>query len=66
MVEVMEKYEQTAHEFVDAIKIIANREDAINNFEMYLSRHFGVWLEKFANTPETLTGEMECFANMEF
>lgn len=58
-------HEQAAHQFVEAIKTIANKPENLENLELYLSHHFPEWLEKFANTPETLTAELKEFAEME-
>lgn len=57
--------EKTAKEFIKAIKTIAAKEENLNNFESYLSRHFPAWLEKYANTPEGLVYEFRSFAEME-
>lgn len=51
--------------FVNAIKELATKQDNLDNFKLYLSRHFDVWMEKFANTPESLTSELKQFAEME-
>lgn len=51
--------------FVNAIKKLASNEDNLNNLESYLSHHFDVWMEKFANTPEGLASELKQFAEME-
>jgi hypothetical protein len=59
------KHEHVAKQFVTAIKTIAEKPQNLDNLEIYLSYHFPEWLEKFANTPETLTAEMREFANME-
>ena len=58
------KHEHVAKQFVAAIKTIAGKPENLENLECYLSMHFPVWLEKYANTPETLTCEMLEFANM--
>lgn len=59
------KHEQTAQQFCEAIKTIASKPQNLENLEMYLSMHFQTWLEKFANTPETITAELREFASME-
>ena len=59
------KFEQLAHEFTEAIMMFAEKPDNIDNFESYLSRHFDVWMEKFAYNPESLTSEVKQFAEME-
>lgn len=55
---------ECAKNFVDAIKEIASKPDNLDNLESYLSHHFDVWMEKFADTPENLTTEMKNFAEM--
>lgn len=57
-------HENTAAQFVAAIKTIATKPENLDNFENYLSYHFDEWLRKFANTPETITAELHEFANM--
>lgn len=61
----MNKQEQLAEEFVKAIKEIAQKENNLSNLECYLSYHFEVWMQKFANNPENITAELKNFANME-
>lgn len=58
------KHEHVAKQFVAAIKTIAEKPENLENLELYLSHHFPEWLEKYANTPETLTAEMREFAKM--
>ena len=57
--------EECAKVFVEAIKTMASKPDNLDNFENYLSYHFDVWMEKFANSPEGLTSEVKHFAEME-
>ena len=57
--------EECAKVFVEAIKTIVSKPDNLDNFESYLSYHFDVWMEKFANSPEGLTSEVKHFAEME-
>ena len=45
--------EHIAHQFVEAIKSIAEKPD-----------NFPVWIEKYANTPEGITCEMREFATV--
>jgi hypothetical protein len=59
------KYEQEAKELVEALKLLANRPGNMDNLESYLSYHFGEWLEKYANSPAAMVGEMKSFAEME-
>lgn len=51
--------------FVNAIKELATKEDNLDNLELYLSNHFDVWMEKYANTPSGLATELKQFAEME-
>lgn len=62
----MKNYEEQAKIFIEAIKTMASREKALNNFQLYLERHFAAWLEKYANTPDRITAELKEFAEMEF
>lgn len=59
------KYGKEASAFIEAIKEIAGKEENLNNLELYLSYHFGEWMEKFAGTPADMAGEMKNFASME-
>jgi hypothetical protein len=58
-------YSEQAKIFIKAIKTIAQNENNLENFESYLSQHFGAWLKKFANTPEGVAYEVKQFAEME-
>lgn len=58
------KYDRAAAQFVEYIKTIAAKPENLDNLESYLSHHFAEWLQKYANTPETLVCEMREFANM--
>ena len=59
------RYDDLAEQFCAAIKTIAEKPDNLDNLECYLSHHFGVWLEKWANTPEGIVSEMREFAEMQ-
>ena len=59
------KYEKIAHEFIKAIKTISEKPQNLENLEIYLSYHFPAWLEKFANTPEQITAELQAFSEMD-
>lgn len=58
------KYETIAKEFCNAIETIANKPENLGNLQLYLTNHFGEWLNKFASTPEDITGELKQFAEM--
>lgn len=57
--------EQIAHQFIEAIKTIAEKPQNLENLESYLSNHFVEWMNKYANTPENITAELESFADMD-
>ena len=57
--------ERLAHELIEAIKTMAAKPENLDNFESYLSHHFDVWMENYANTPENLVSEVKQFAEME-
>ena len=54
--------EKIAKAFCDSLR----KMDAehIDKLERYLSCHFDKWLERYANTPEGLTYEMQTFSEM--
>ena len=58
------KYENEAKRFAEAIRTLAKDEGALDNLECYLSMHFDIWLQKFANTPESFVAEMNNFAHI--
>lgn len=59
------QHEQTAAEFITALKTLAERPENLNNFQLYLSIHFSEWLKRFANTPEDITTELKHFAELD-
>ena len=59
------EHEHTAAQFVAAIKTIAAKPENLENLELYLGYHFPEWMQKYANTPETITAELREFAEME-
>lgn len=59
------QHEQTAAEFIQAIKTISERPENLTNLQHYLSIHFETWLNFYANTPESITAELKNFAEME-
>ena len=61
----MKEYNEIAKEFIQAIKTISKKQANLDNFECYLSHHFPVWLEKYANNPEEITAELKAFADMD-
>ena len=61
----MREHEQSAVEFVKAIKTIAEKPQNLENLESYLSFHFEKWLTMWADTPEKITSELKAFVNMD-
>ena len=61
----MEKYTIEAAQFCNAIRELANKPENLQNLESYLEYHFDKWMEKYANTPDSMAAEMSNFAQME-
>lgn len=59
------KNELCAKAFVDAIKELASNQKKLDNLESYLSKHFDIWMERYANTPYDITYELKGFAEIE-
>lgn len=57
--------QKAAADFVEAIKVIAQKPQNLDNLQSYLSMHFRRWMKKTANSPEALAAELQIFANME-
>lgn len=57
-------YQNEARQVADAVRELATHPDALDNFELYLSHNFGEWLGRFANTPESMAGELREFASI--
>lgn len=60
----MSNKQQAAADFVQAIRIIAEKPKNMDNLESYLAQHFDTWLRMYANTPENMAAEMKEFASM--
>ena len=58
------KYEAAATQFIEAIKVIADKPENLASLESYLSYHFPEWLQNHASTPVDLAREMWEFATM--
>lgn len=58
-------YTEQAKLFCEAIKVIASKPGNLEILELYLSRHFEAWLEKWADTPDKISSEMRLFAGMD-
>lgn len=61
----MNRYKDQAAIVAAALRTFAERPENIDNFESYLSQHFEIWLEKYANTPENIAAELVNFSTME-
>ena len=61
----MEENKQNAEKMQKALENFTQHPERIENFILYLERHFSLWSEKYANTPEGLTSEMLHFSEME-
>lgn len=59
------EYRKQAKLFCEAIKVIASKPENLETLELYLSRHFEAWLEKWADTPDGISSEMRLFAGMD-
>ena len=57
-------YADEAVRFCNAIQALAANPDALENLNGYLSIHFSAWMEKYANCPENISGELERFARI--
>lgn len=57
-------YANEAKMFAEAIRKLAASPDALDNLECYLSTHFGEWLEKYANSPESFAAELHEFSTI--
>ena len=63
---VRERNEQASKTLVEAIKMFAKNEEALENFGWYLEHHFDVWLKDYAHYPSGMASEFKHFAEMEF
>ena len=61
----MKKYTVEAAQFCSAIREFANKPENLQNLESYLEYHFDKWMEKYANSPDSMAAEMAEFAQME-
>lgn len=61
----MTRQESFAKAFCEAMKELANNENALNNFESYLGQHFEKWVKNYAHDMEGLTYELQSFAQIQ-
>lgn len=59
-----EAKEEFAKMLCASIKLFSEDEEALENFECYLSHHFDVWMKKFAYDPQGLAMEFWRFATI--
>lgn len=59
------EYKEEAASVAQSIRELANKPDNLDNFESYLSMHFGEWLGRFATDPENMAYELKHFAQMD-
>lgn len=59
------KFEEQADRLCNAIKHMTNDDNALENFNSYLSYHFDAWLNQYVNNDvESFVSEVENFAHM--
>ena len=59
------KFGEQADRLCNAIRHMANDDNALENFNSYLSYHFDVWLNEYANNNvDNFVSEIENFAHM--
>ena len=59
-------YQESADKFCEAIKVIAERPEALENLRHYLARNFPDWLRRFGKYPEDFAFDFNEFATMQF
>lgn len=59
-------FQESADKFCEAIKVIAERPEALDNLQHYLSHHFPEWLRRFGKCPEDFVFDFNEFATMQF
>ena len=61
----MEENRKNAETVQKALENFSNHPERIENFVSYLERHFSIWMQKYASTPEGLATELLHFSEME-
>lgn len=61
----MEENKQNAETMQKALVNFSNHPERIDNFISYLERHFSLWSEKYASTPEGIAAEFYNFSIIE-
>ena len=59
------EYKEEAASVAESIRQLASKPENLDNFECYLSMHFGEWLKRFASDPENIACELKQFAQMD-
>lgn len=62
----LQPYQESADTFCEAIQIIAQRPEALENLRHYLARNFPEWLRQFGKHPEDFAFDFNEFATMQF
>ena len=52
-------FEPEAKNFCESLKKLVEKPGALEALEAYLSYHFDMWLQKWMNTPENASDEIE-------
>lgn len=63
MKNIKRPYEAEARHVCEAIRQFREHPERLDNFEIYLSHHFGEWLQKWANTPACMAEEFDKFSH---
>lgn len=58
------RYESKAAELINAISKLASSEDALENFESYVSVHGDSWFSKYVKDLDSLISELDSFADI--
>lgn len=62
---VKRKFEEQADRLCNAIRYMANDDNALENFNSYLSYHFDIWLNQHINNDiDNFVEEIYSFAHM--
>jgi hypothetical protein len=61
----MEENKQNAETMKEALENFNKHPERIENFILYLERHFSIWCKEYANTPEGIANEFLHFSEIE-
>lgn len=57
-------YDKFAADFAAVIMELSSKPENLSNLESYLSRHFAIWMDRHASTPEDLVEELQMFVRL--